>query len=309
MAERPTLGTSPSAPVDPAERERIANSDQDETLALRLVQSARSISFTSSPMTTSADSATDSGGATLVLEIPADPDADITARFTLGNPALGISNVALTPDASGELLVATLADGRRISVQLATLDRGSASGGRDFAWTGYGGWGIRSSDGAPVKGSPFVTGYETPNAAVPTSGTATFNGFVQGSVAVEDGANIRTASLLGDATVTADFGAGTLSGSAPNIMATPIGVYPNTAPGTAQTWNGLTFAGNFTNGINAFTGTTGVSSAPGNSYSMLSNASGLFTGFFTGPAANELAAVWNLYDGNAYASGVLVGGR
>ena len=307
--ERPTLGNSPAPPVDPSEKARIADSDQDETLTLRLVQSARSINVTSSPMSTAADPDTDAGSATLVFEIPADPDADVTARFTLGNPALGISNVELSPDPSGTVLMANLPDGRRIQVQLATLDRGTTSGGRDFEWTGYGGWSIRSASDVPTKGSPIVTGYETPDAAMPTSGSATFTGFVQGSVAVEDGTEIRTASLLGDASITADFAAGTLSGQAPNIMAIPFGVYPNTTPGTPQPWNGLTFAGSFTTGLNGFTGTTGVSNAPGNSYSMLSSAAGLFSGRFFGPGAEELAAVWNLYDGNAVASGVLVGGR
>lgn len=305
----PMLGTAPAAPVNPSEKERIANSDKDETLKLRLVQSARNISFSTNPMTTTSDANTDAGGATLVLEIPADPDADISARFTLGNPALGITNVPLKLDTSGNVLETTLADGRRIAVQVAMLDRSSTGGAREFEWTAYGAWGIRTPSGEPAKGSPFVTGYETPDTSMPTSGSATFNGFVQGSVAVADGTNVRTANLLGDAAITANFATGTLSGQSTNIMATPMGIYPNNQPGTAQAWNALILNGSFVNGINGFSGTTGVSNAPGNSYSMLSSASGAFAGRFFGPGAEELAAVWNIFDGRAYASGVLVAGK
>ena len=71
----------------------------------------------------------------------------------------------------------------------------------------------------------------------------------------------------------------------------------------------MTFAGTFTTGLNGFTGTTGVSSAPGNAFSLLSTATGFLAGRFFGPTAEEVGAVWNLYDGTRIANGVLVGGR
>lgn len=303
----PTLGTAPAAPVNPAEKERIAESDQDETLTLRFVQSVRATSVGTSPMSSVAEPNTTAGGATLTLEIPADPDADITARFSLGNPTMGVSDVKLTLDASGNVFAGTLADGRMITVALGTLDQGTGSGGREFEWTAYGGWAVRTAAGA--QGSPFVTGYETPDSAIPTSGNATFNGFVQGQVLVADGADLRAAALSGDATIVANFAAGTLTGAAPSIMAIPLGVLPAVTPGTPQPWNALTFNGTFTTGLNGFTGTTAVSSAPGNSYSLSSGATGLLAGRFYGPGAEELGAIWNLYDGNKVASGFLVGAR
>lgn len=305
----PTLGTTTAPPIDPSEKERIAESDQDETLTLRFVQSVRATSVATSPMSNAAEPNTTAGGATLTLEIPADPDADITARFSLGNPAMGVSDVELTLDDSGKLFAGSLADGRTITVALGTLDQGSGSGGREFEWTAYGGWAVRTAAGLPAQGSPFVTGYETPDSAIPTSGSATFNGFVQGQVLVADGADLRAAALAGDATIVANFASGTLTGGAPSIMAIPLGVLPGGTPGTSQAWNALTFNSTFATGLNGFTGTTAVSSAPGNSYSLSSSATGLLAGRFYGPGAEELGAIWNLYDGNKVASGFLVGAR
>jgi hypothetical protein len=309
---RPTLGDNPPAPFTPADEERIANSTVDETATLRMVQAARSLTLGGDPKSNVSDDATNAGGAKLVLSIPADDITPMTARFTLGNAELGVNNVLLTEDPSGAFFQATLPDGRIVTVGFQSLDKSSTGGGEDFLWTAYGGWGLRSAANIPLKASPVVLGTETPDTAMPTSGSATFNGFVEGNVTVADGTNLRTATLKGDATITADFAAGTLAGAAPNISATPLGNLPLTntvTPGPAQAWNGLTFNGNFTTGLNGFTGTTAVSSAPGNSYSMLSSATGFFTGRFFGPGAEELGAVWNIYDGNAMATGVLVGGR
>ena len=145
---------------------------------------------------------------------------------------------------------------------------------------------------------------------MPTSGTATFDGFVVGNVTLPDGQDIKTASLLGDASMTVDFGSGAITGAAPNITATPLGtVVLNSppVPGPAEAWNGLAFSGTMTSGINGFSGTTDVSSAPGNAYSLSGAADGYFSGLFYGPNASELGAVWNIADGVGAASGVLVG--
>jgi hypothetical protein len=313
-AAQPTLGSNPPPAVTVADVARVENSTSDETLAFRMVQDARTVSLGTDPKSTSSDSATNLGGATVFVDIPADPDpdADPTLRLTLGNPALGVSNVTLQLDPSETFYQATLADGRIVTLALDTVNSNSAAGGGEFVWTNYGSWGIRSSANVPLAGSQVVLGIETADAAIPSSGSATFTGFVKGTVTIADGANLRVAGLIGDATITADFAAGTLSGGAPSIMAIPIGnlpVPPGTSPGPSQAWNGLSFTGTFATGVNGFTGTTGVTSAPGNSYSLLSSATGFLAGRFYGPGAEEIGAVWNVSDANGSAHGVLVGGR
>lgn len=309
---QPTLGTSPPPPVTIADVERVANSTSDETVTYRMVQAPRTISLGTNPKSNSPDSATSAGGGTVFVDYPADPAGETTVRLTLGNTALGITNVTLRPNASEDGFEATLADGRIVSLQLDFVNRNSGAGEAEFSWATYGGWAIRSAANVPTNVSPVVLGVETADAAMPTSGSATFTGFVRGTVTIADGTNLRVANLLGDATIVANFANGTLTGAAPLIMATPLGNIPiaaGTVPGPAQAWNGLNFSGTFATGINGFTGTTSPSSAPGNSYSLASVATGFLGGRFYGPGAEEVAAVWNLADANGVAQGVLVGGR
>ncbi len=308
----PTAGSNTNAVVWSDSLGNEEDPAVDTTLNFRLMQSSRSISI-GSPSFTEADEETDAGGATLTFFSPADPDAEPTVSLTLGNEALGIENVELEETVPGAPFVeATLDDGRTVRVVLMTEDKNSTSETGEFEWTAYGSWNIRSTGDVPQKGAVFVTGVETPDTGMPTTGSATFNGFVEGSVALPEGGDIRSASLRGDATITADFASGTLTGAAPDITAIPLGVTTSggpVTPGPEQAWNGLAFQGTFTSGINGFSGTTDVTTAPGNSYSLGADAAGFFAGMFYGPAADELGAVWNLHDGVGTASGVLVGAR
>lgn len=309
---QPTLGTSPPPPVTFADAERVANSTSNETLAYRMVQAPRIVSVGSDPKYNRSDSVTEAGGGTVFVDYPADPAGQVTVRLTLGNTALGITNVTMRPAASEDGFEATLPDGRTVSLQLDLVNQHTGANEAEFNWVTYGGWAIRNTANAPTNVSPVVLGVETADAAIPTSGSATFTGFVRGTVTIADGTNLRTATLLGDATITANFANGTLAGGAPSIMATPLGnlpIAPGTVPGTPQAWNGLTFAGTFTTGVNGFTGTTSPSTAPGNSYSLASVATGFLAGRFYGPNAEEIGAVWNLADGQGVAQGTLVGGR
>ncbi len=133
---QPTLGTSPPPPVTVADIERVENSTSDETLAFRMVQAARTVSLASDPKSTTSDSATDAGGATVFLDIPADPDPDAnpSVRLTLGNAALGVTNLALQLDPSERFYEATLADGRTVTLALDSINQNSAAGGSEFAW-------------------------------------------------------------------------------------------------------------------------------------------------------------------------------
>lgn len=280
-------------------------------LSFRLVQAPRSTQFKPTATVVAVTNISDAG-TTLTIDVPEDPDAEAEVRFTVKDPAYQIEDLVLEEAAGSPDLMATLADGRLVRVALDMTDRNSSSPDSELNWTAYGAWSITSSDRNSQTSSYYVTGNETPDANLPDTGTANFQGFVVGNVILPDGQNVRAAGLRGDASVTVDFGTGKITGAAPDIIATPLGTVDITAPptiGPAQAWNALTFSGTLAEGINGFSGTTGVSSAPGNSYSLASGADGYFSGLFYGPNANELGAVWNIADGVGAASGVLVGSQ
>ncbi|RVQ65142.1 hypothetical protein EKN06_14110 [Croceicoccus ponticola] len=275
----------------------------------RLVQAPRDMNLSEPAVIANATMLNDAG-ATLTIDTPTDPDADVVVSFNIDNSGLGIDNVVLEPSETSPAFEATLPNGRVLQVALDATDRSSTGTGDDLNWTAYGAWNVSTTDGSHRIGSQFVTGAETPDANMPTTGTATFNGFVSGCVVQPDGLKVTTASLQGDATVVADFTSGTITGSAPEILAIPIGTLPNNGPvtpGAPQEWNSLTFDGTFTTGLNGFAGTTTVGSAPDTDYALAATADGYFAGFFHGPAADELGAVWNLSDGVGAATGILVG--
>ena len=278
-------------------------------LTFRLVQGARNTDYGQPALAQNVPNITDAG-ATLTLDVPADPDADVEVRFTIKDPGMGVQDVVLEEVVGTPQLMATLPDGRIVRVTLDQTDRNSASVDGELNWAAYGAWNVSTASGTVQTASYYVTGSETPDGNLPTSGTATFDGFVVGNVTLPDGQNVKGASLLGDASMTVDFGSGAINGAAPNIIATPVGtIVPGSpvTPGSTQAWNGLTFTGTMTSGINGFSGTTGVSSATGNEYSLAGTADGFFSGLFYGPNANELGAVWNIADGVGAATGVLIG--
>ncbi len=278
-------------------------------LTFRMVQAVRNTDFNQPARAQNVTNITEAG-ATLTFDVPEDPDADVEVRFTIKDPGMGVEDVVLEEVPGTPQMMATLPDGRVVRVTLDQTDRNSASVDGELNWTGYGVWNVATASGAVQTASYYVTGNETPDGNMPTSGTATFDGFVMGNVTLPDGQDLKGASLLGDANMTVDFGSGTINGAAPNITATPLGtIVPGSplTPGTPQDWNGLSFSGTMTSGINGFSGTTAASSAPGNEYSLADTAEGFFSGLFFGPNANELGAVWNLSDGVGAASGVLVG--
>ncbi len=279
--------------------------------SLRLVQYASEYNL-GVPAQVKPEQLSNNGGASLIVEIPADPDAEMSFSISIDNGVLP-ANIPLTPSEVGPFLDATLADGSKVRVVLESTNQSTGSSGEELLWTAYGAWNVSGTTVGIGYGADFVTGVETPDGNMPTTGTATFDGFVRGTATLRDGPNLRVANLLGDATITADFATGTISGGAPTIIAIPLGQLPlpqgTLTPGPAQAWNSLLFAGSFAQGVNGFSGTATVGTAPGNSYSLSSAANGYFSGLFYGPAAEELGAVWNLHDSTGMASGVLAGGQ
>jgi len=148
----------------------------------------------------------------------------------------------------------------------------------------------------------FATGFETPAANLPTSGAAVYTGTknVAGVVITDTAGRIDRAALLGDASLAANFGAGTISGSFIHMTATD-------AASTITPWNDVSISASIAAGTSHFSGTTAAASAPNGAFAVGSTAKGLIDGGFYGPSANELGAVWTLTNKTTVAVGVVHG--
>ena len=180
-----------------------------------------------------------------------------------------------------------------------TLVCGSSNGGfvelnglspyaSNLSWTTYGVWDAGNS--TAFRFASFATGYITPVANIPTTGSATFTGETRGVVSTPSG---ECVCLFGNAALQANFGTGNITGNLTNM---------NVA---GAPWNNVSLTGTMASGVNAFSGTTGVTSAPPGEWTLNNSASGTFVGRFFGPNAEELGAVWTLYDGTKAATGSL----
>jgi len=226
-----------------------------------------------------ADTTTMNAGASLKFSsVPDDYQIDI------GNPAVGISNQSLSLDWCGYC-----AGVGSEHVYMHIADPATSN----LSWTTYGTWGVHVDIGAPsTTSAAFVTGYRTPTGSVPTTGTATYLGSVVGKVMRPDAGQengVATTDLSGSATLQANFASASVTGSLTNMMA---GSLP---------WNSVSLLGTIAGG--QFTGTSAATSAPANGLSLSGSATGTFSGMFFGPSAQELGAVWTLYDGTSAAIG------
>ncbi len=215
-------------------------------------------------------------------------------EYSLNVPGLGISNLEM---AAGGSYCYSAACGETAygHVELDIADPATTN----LSWTTYGFWTSQQyGTGAPTITSAFVTGYRTPTASVPTSGTATYTGSVEGrlmSANANSYLGVGVDWLSGDATLQADFASGDISGNLTNM----------TGPGGA--WNSVSLLGAISGGD--FTGTTAATTSPGTVGSMSSSATGTFAGAFFGPSAQELGAVWTLHDGTSTAIGTIGGSK
>ncbi|MBT2186876.1 transferrin-binding protein-like solute binding protein [Sphingobium nicotianae] len=269
------------------------------TTTFRLLQSSRS--WTSGPPTSQADATTDAAGATTKVTWGSSGPSALV--FTIGNSALGVTNQALplaTTVVNGkDVRQVTLADGRILTVY---LNRDIISTTAQFSWMVYGNWNIASSGGAVLNSAVYVAGFETPLSGKPTSGTATFNGFLEGAALAPNGSGLPVASLTGTVQLNVNWTSGAITGAASSIVAAPLplGSQAN------QSWNNLSFSGTILSGATSFSGTTTVSSSPGSPFSLTTGATGPLSGQFFGTTAQEVGAIWGVHDGTRGATGYLV---
>ena len=278
----PALATAPNAGLFPLAASGGPTIQSHPSTLFPLLQSVVSIS----PGTAAAGTATMNAGATLAYSAPGN-----SYQLDVGNPALGVSHVALTPSSSGSASVfqADLGGGAAAFVDIVNPATSSLS------WTSYGFWDVHAS--ASYTNAAFVTGYATPDAGVPTSGTAAYTGSVVGEAFHPDAAGIDGVDfyqLAGSASLQANFGNRSISGNLTNMTTKSF-------EGDVSPWNSVSLLGSISGG--QFSGTSAATSAPANSGSLSTAANGTFAGMFFGPNAQELGAVWTLYDGTSSAVG------
>lgn len=219
------------------------------------------------------DLATMDSGATLIL----DPTAR-EARFSIANAALAVSNVGL--HAEPNTVYFETSGTTVIRLAYAALD-----------WTLFGSWYAHPDNGvqAPaVYASEFVTGFQTSGSAMPTSGSANYSGGVFGEYGY----------LSGSANLQVNFADQTLTGTLTDME------WGSWDDGYSP-WNSVSLSASFAGGQSQFSGSTAVTSAPDNTLSLGANATGTVVGSFFGPNAEEIGAVWTLFDGTNSATGTI----
>lgn len=143
-----------------------------------------------------------------------------------------------------------------------------------------------------------VTGYQTPTASVPMTGTATYLGSnaaglnqasgMTGIVFAPKGdGTVASTNIFGDASIGVNFASGAVTGTISNTK--------TVAGGTDAAWNNVNLNGNLSGAtLSGITSTTAVSG--GGTFTFSGSATGTFNGALYGPNGEELGAVWSLAD-------------
>lgn len=256
--------------------------------------------------------------------------------FPLTQSVVQLSNAGLTVDASANAGGATLTIGPfgssnnltdfQLSIPSLTISQyiqlggplAQTIGGGSFStsngyvaleglsYTSFGMWVATSANGQSDIAA-FSLGYQTPAASVPTSGTATYagTGNVVGNVYTPGNFGNTAPAVQGDASFTANFSTGQMTGTFSNMQAyaksnpnSPTSVY-------AYPWNDVSVSASIASGTAKFSGSAVTTSQPASPLALKNGAMGYINGAFYGPNAENLSAVWSL--GNGDGSGTALG--
>jgi hypothetical protein len=162
-----------------------------------------------------------------------------------------------------------------------------------------------------------VFGYQTPAAAIPVSGTASFSGPATANFYNVTGEAITNLIAFGNGALSVDFASGKISGQFGLLLSDVRAGGDLNWP-----WNTISVSANIAAGTNAFAGTTAVASPPGPCgcsgrspelqtlpVVLDSSATGVIAGAFYGPAAQNLGAVWSIGDSHLTVLGTIRGAR
>ncbi|OGT00769.1 MAG: hypothetical protein A3F73_05930 [Gallionellales bacterium RIFCSPLOWO2_12_FULL_59_22] len=255
------------------------------------------------------------------------PAGDTNATLAV-QPATALS-VTL---ANGVPVTAALSGGIVASVaNLTAVQTGEYSGlagsGETFSMNTYGGqYGARYSDFGEWRLLPTPAGLApttatgafssgefaggmlmTPTVAMPVSNFALSGDYFGSMVGgAQDSLTNTPYSLFGGVNLSANFTAGTLSGTASNIQ-----VLDKATGGFVGYFNDLSLNATIT--ANAFGGNVTANASPSgptaSPVNVATNAVGMTGGHFYGPNANELAGIWQLASGTINASGAFGAGN
>jgi hypothetical protein len=154
-----------------------------------------------------------------------------------------------------------------------------------------------------ITSTAYVFGYETPAGAMPTSGSATYAGFVLGGLSLLPPTGLDANScvdcnswLSGDASFSVDFASSKISGAFTRMT--------SHGDNGALPWHDVSVEGSIAAGTNKFSGSTAIT-AP---QSPADAGTGRIDGAFYGPNANNLGAIWSLRGANWTAHGGVAAG-
>ena len=208
---------------------------------------------------------------------------------------LSVPELSLTAsNVRGDGTPLTLANGGQISTATAAM-----------TYTLMSAWSYAPPGGGTAYLGQMVTGYSTPSAAVPASGTAVYSGNIGtpggggagGVYFVPSGTGtIQIGALTGNVSINVDFATNKSSGTFSNMMATPAGST------TSTPWNTVLLSGSLDRNssgasIGGMTTTTGAPANAG-AAGFSSAATGSYGGSVYGPAAQEVGGSWTLAEPN-----------
>lgn len=214
--------------------------------------------------------------------------------FDLNIPSLSIS----ATNVRGDNTAVTLANGGTLSLGAVTT-----------SYTLLGVWTYLPASGGTNYLANAVTGYGTPPASVPTSGSATYTGAggVIGEYAVPNGTNaIELGTVKGDLSLNVNFATNTANGTFTNMTSKVAG------GSTTTPWNDVSLSGSLTRRTSDVLISGQTSTATNSNPAGLSNAArGAFNGSMYGPTGQEVGGMWNLSEptagGGKAAFGVFIG--
>jgi C-lobe and N-lobe beta barrels of Tf-binding protein B len=286
LAAAPAVTFAPPAPATLGSNTTpVPNSGSVQTgSAFPLKQSVVAVSSNS----IGPDVAANNGGATISV---INWNGSGSSQFRLTIPGLGIEGTF-----SSESLFKGASTISTITIDLVAANL-------NYAAFGY--WVVDTlSPALTAHTGMFATGFQTPATAMPTTGSATYSGTgnVTGMVATIGTGGPSAARLIGDATLTANFLAGTVTGGFTNMTATDV------TTNASAPWNNVSVNASIVAGTSHFSGATAAASAPAGTFSVTGSATGHINGGFYGPQAQELGAVWSLSDSSKSAAAIGVVG-
>ena len=151
--------------------------------------------------------------------------------------------------------------------------------------------------GGALQAGAAAGGIQTPGAQVPVSGTAEYQGVASGVVATP----ATDAMFAGQATLTANFGARTISGSITNARS--IDFYS----AQERSFNSIALNGSWTPGASSYTGTATTGTSPGGPNAMPAGASGPMAGAFFGSGAGAARETGGTFSITSPGNGVVHG--